>query len=62
MGKVVIYLEAIEADALCKLAEWEFRDTRSQAALIIRQELERRGLLNSKSLQEQLKHEVQNER
>ena len=45
MAQITIILKSTEKDALQILAEQEFRDTRAQAALIIRQELERRGLL-----------------
>lgn len=45
MARVTITLEAKERDALCVLAERERRDPRAQAALIIRRELERAGLL-----------------
>ena len=43
--RVTITLQEEEKDALLVLAEQEKRDPRRQAALIIRQELERRGLL-----------------
>ncbi len=43
--KVYITLDEREASALSKLAEMEVRDPRAQARLIIRGELERRGLL-----------------
>lgn len=45
MTRITITLLDCERDALRILAEREFRDMRSQAALIIRQELERRGLI-----------------
>lgn len=45
MARVIINLRADEKDALLELADREFRDPRAQAALIIRTELERRGLL-----------------
>ena len=45
--RVIIHLRDFECDALRLLAEREFRDWRSQAALIIRQDLERRGLLDA---------------
>lgn len=48
MARVVVLLEQDERDALCALAEREFRDPRAQAALIIRRELERAGLVRSK--------------
>jgi hypothetical protein len=43
--KVTIYLDQQERDALSNLAQRERRDPRDQAALIIRRELERAGLL-----------------
>ena len=46
-GRLIITLEENEKKALYKLAELEYRDIHDQAALIIRQELERRGLLPS---------------
>jgi hypothetical protein len=45
MPRIFISLNVPERDALIKLAEQEFRDPRAQAAMIIRQELERRGFL-----------------
>ncbi|MGA7192109.1 MAG: hypothetical protein WBW94_00655 [Anaerolineales bacterium] len=45
MSRITLSLESVEKDALVVLAEKEFRNPRQQAALIIRQELERRGLL-----------------
>ena len=45
MTRITISLRDPEKMALRVLAETEFRDPRQQAALIIRQELERRGLL-----------------
>ena len=47
---ITVTLSSDEIEALRKLAELEFRDTRSQAALIIRQELERRGLLQKRDI------------
>jgi hypothetical protein len=47
MARVVVTLEADEKNALYVLAERRFRDPRAQAALIIRSELERQGLLPS---------------
>jgi hypothetical protein len=44
--RLTITLPEIEKKALHELAEREYRDTQAQAALIIRTELERRGLLN----------------
>lgn len=45
MTRITISLKDQEKTALRMLAEKEFRDLHAQAALIIRQELERRGLL-----------------
>jgi hypothetical protein len=45
MARVTIRLETQERDALWELAQRERRDMRDQAALIIRHELEREGLL-----------------
>lgn len=46
MARITITLKRIERDALFALAEQEMRDPRAQAALIIRCELKRRGLLS----------------
>jgi hypothetical protein len=54
-GRLTITLEAEEKRALNKLAEHEYRDIHDQAALIIRQELERRGLLNGEKDQPDIK-------
>lgn len=45
MTRMLIELRLDEREALAKVAQQERRDARSQAAVIIRQELERRGLL-----------------
>lgn len=45
MARVILYLKETERDALFNLAESQYRDPRAQAALIIRGELERLGLL-----------------
>lgn len=45
MARITITLGQIERDALRALAEREFREPRAQAALIVRAELERLGLL-----------------
>jgi hypothetical protein len=47
MTRITISLRDQEKIALRELAEKEFRDPRAQAALIIRQELERRGYLQA---------------
>jgi hypothetical protein len=43
--RITVTLSSDEKNALHLLAMQEFRDTRAQAALIIRRELEQRGLL-----------------
>lgn len=45
MAKLIIYLGVPETDALHQLAQRELRAPRAQAALIIRNELSRLGLL-----------------
>jgi len=45
MAKIIVYLRDQERDALYRLAEQEYRQPKAQAALIIRTELERRGIL-----------------
>jgi hypothetical protein len=45
MSRVPILLDEKSAVALVALAKQELRDPRQQAAMIIRQELERRGLI-----------------
>ncbi len=45
MPMLKIVLQPTEREALHMLADRELRDPRQQAALIIRRELERRGLL-----------------
>lgn len=47
MSRMVIQLEKEENIALWELAKHEKRSMRDQAALLIRQGLERRGLLSS---------------
>ena len=47
MNRVIVRLEKNELAALVNLAQRECRDPRQQAAAIIRQELERRGLLQA---------------
>lgn len=48
MNRITIILNDQEKLALRKLSEKEYRDPRAQAGLIIRQELERLGLLKAK--------------
>ncbi|MEW6406635.1 MAG: hypothetical protein AB1649_33050 [Chloroflexota bacterium] len=45
MAKIIIHVEDHECNALDQLAEREYRTLQAQAALIIRKELERLGLL-----------------
>jgi len=52
MARVVIYLRDQEARALQKLARLEYRAPKAQAALIIRKELERLGLVSEESNEE----------
>ncbi len=49
MAKLIIYLGNPEHDALHQLAQRELRAPRAQAALIIRNELSRLGLLTTSS-------------
>ena len=48
MSKVVIYLREHEHTALNTLAQREYRTLRAQAALIIRKELVRLGMIEPK--------------
>lgn len=45
MAKIIVYLGDQECNALLQLAQRELRLPRAQAALIIRQELVRQGML-----------------
>jgi hypothetical protein len=45
MARIVIYLPNQERNALCQLAQREYRIPHAQAAFIIRKELERLGML-----------------
>ena len=47
MAKVIIYLPDHESAALNQLAQREYRAPKAQAALIIRKELERLGMIES---------------
>ncbi len=49
MARVVIYLPNQERNALYQLAQREYRVPHAQAALIIRKELERLGMLSTDS-------------
>jgi hypothetical protein len=46
MAKIIVYLGEQEHNALHQLAQHELRLPRAQAALIIRQELARQGMLS----------------
>ncbi len=56
MAKVIIYLRDTELSALNKLAQREYRVTKAQAALIIRQELVRLGMINTDNTAENQPH------
>ena len=49
MAKVIIYLRDHESAALNDLAQREYRAPKAQAALIIRRELEKLGLITSQT-------------
>lgn len=49
MPKIIVYLAEQERNALLELAQREMRVPRAQAALIIRQELRRLGMLPAQS-------------
>lgn len=49
MAKVIIYLRDTELDALNRLAQQEYRVAKAQAALIIRRELERLGMISAET-------------
>lgn len=46
MAKVIVYLREYEMQALNQLAQKEYRAPKAQAALMLRTELERLGMLN----------------
>ena len=50
MDRFFLRLETSETNALHQLAKHERRDIREQAVLLIRRELERRGLLEPETL------------
>ena len=50
MAKIIVYLGDQERNALLQLAQRELRLPRAQAALIIRQELVRQGMLPMQAL------------
>ena len=47
MAKVIVYLREQELQALYQLAQKEYRAPKAQAALILKTELERLGMLTS---------------
>lgn len=49
MARIIIYLRDQEVIALQKLAQLEYRAPKAQAALIIRKELERLGMVSAES-------------
>ena len=49
MPKIIVYLAEQERNALRELAQREMRVPRAQAALIIRQELRRLGMLQAQT-------------
>lgn len=56
MTRITISVSEAERKALCTLAVNEFRDPRAQAALIVRQELIRRGLISEESKDRSLRN------
>lgn len=54
--RITVTLAADEREALRALAFQERRDTRQQAALLIRHELERRGLLTADNPAQEVQH------
>mgnify|MGYP001249560021 CR=1 FL=1 len=54
--RITVTLAADEREALRALAFQERRDTRQQAALLIRRELERRGLLATEGPAQEVQH------
>ena len=46
MVRLQVMLDPVEAEALATWAESELRDPRDQIRLVVRRELERRGLLH----------------
>lgn len=59
MAKVIVYLRDQEHSALYKLAVKEYRAPKAQAALIIRKELERLGLLPMEPENQEGQHDEQ---
>ena len=58
MARIIVHLGELEREALRTLAKREMRDPRAQAALIIRQELERQGALPTREDLSQTKETV----
>lgn len=56
LTRFTVTLTKEEREALNKLAIRDYRDIRSQAAMIIRMELERNGLLPTQKLGEDMQH------
>lgn len=54
MAKIIIYLGEQERDALQQLAQHEMRVPRAQAALIIRRELTRLGMLPEQAIAQEV--------
>ncbi len=59
MAKVIVYLREQERSALYELATKEYRAPKAQAALIIRKELERLGLLETGTEHREERHDEQ---
>ena len=57
MAKIIVYLREQENDALHRLAQKEYRQPKAQAALMIRRELERLGMLDIPSTTEAIQKE-----
>ncbi len=58
MAKIIVYLRDQENDALHRLAQKEYRQPKAQAALIIRRELERQGMLETTSNTPEIRKET----
>ena len=58
MAKIIVYLRDQENDALHRLAQKEYRQPKAQAALIIRRELERQGMLQTTSNTPEIRKET----
>jgi hypothetical protein len=58
MAKIIVYLRDQENDALHRLAQKEYRQPKAQAALIIRRELERQGMLETTSHTPEIRKET----